>query len=306
MRHFAAALLALCVCLLPACARLAGAAPPPPVQPEDAPSAPPPVEPDYQVDASTVENTFAAEDGTEVARYAYTLLTLSVVNGEELSAEEAEAAERNMDAFNEIMTALMEKSAETGRLMGEDALSRYTSRDRNGLSYYDETSASAVLRGQVISVRLENSSYTGGAHPNWYVSGLLFDLRTGQFINPIQVADTPEAFRTGAAEVLLEKLKDQGDILKSCWPEYPEIISRWNEGTVLFDAEGMLVVFSPYELGPYSMGKVELRITYEEMSPLVGEGGLRRLGVQQGPDSGGKEQAASLTPAPNQQAGNRQ
>lgn len=281
MRHFAAAFLALCFCLLAACAGMEGGRPAVPVQPETPPPETPPVEPEYQLDAATAENTFTAEDGTEVAHYAYTLLTLAVVNGEELSQEIAEAAERNVDLFNETMAALMEKSAETGRIMGEDALSGYTVWDRNSIYYYDETSARGELLGEIISVRLDNQCFTGGAHPNRYVSGFLFDLRAGQFINPIQIADTPEAFRTGAAAVLLEKLEEQGDILDSCWQEYPEIISRWNEGTVLFDEAGMLVVFSPYELGPYTMGEVELRVTYEELASLVGEEGLRRLGVQE-------------------------
>lgn len=278
MKYITTAFLALCFCLLAVCIGLEGGVPVSPVKPE-APPVPAPVEPEYQMDAAAAENTFAAGDGTEVAHYTYTLLTLAVTNGEELSAEAAEAAERNMEVFNETMSALMEKSAETGRLMGEDALARYTG--RNDLYYYDETSASAVLRGQVISVRLDNGCFTGGAHPNRYVSSFLFDLGAGQFINPIEIADTPEAFWTGAVEVLLEKLEEQGELLDVCWPEYPEIISRWNEGTVLFDEEGLLVVFSPYELGPYSMGEVELRITYEELAPLVGEGGLQRLGVQQ-------------------------
>lgn len=281
MRHLAAAFLALCICLLAACAGLEGGRAAVPVQPETPPPAPPPVEPEYQLDAATAENTFAAEDGTEVAHYSYTLLTLAVGNEEELSQEAAEAAGRNVDLFNETMAALMEKSAETGRLMGEDALYGYTARDRDSVYYYDETYASGVMLGQTISVRLDNQCFTGGAHPNRYVSGFLFDLRAGQFINPIQIADTPEAFRTGAAAVLMEKLEERQDILDACWPEYPEIISRWNEGTVLFDEGGMLVVFSPYELGPYSMGEVELRVTNEELASLVGEGGLRRLGIQE-------------------------
>ena len=40
----------------------------------------------------------------------------------------------------------------------------------------------------------------------------------------------------------------------------------------------MLVIFSPYELGPYSMGSVELRLSYEELADLVGPGGMARLG----------------------------
>ena len=90
MRHFAAAFLALCFCLLAACAGMEGGRPAVPVQPETPPPETPPVEPEYQLDAATAENTFTAEDGTEVAHYTYTLLTLAVVNGEELPRELAE------------------------------------------------------------------------------------------------------------------------------------------------------------------------------------------------------------------------
>ena len=41
----------------------------------------------------------------------------------------------------------------------------------------------------------------------------------------------------------------------------------------------MLVIFSRYELGPYSMGSVELRLSYEELADLVGPGGMARLGL---------------------------
>ena len=143
MRHFAAAFLALCFCLLAACAGMEGGRPAVPVQPETPPPETPPVEPEYQLDAATAENTFTAEDGTEVAHYTYTLLTLAVVNGEELPREIAEAVERNVDLFNETMAVLMEKSSETGRIMGEDALSGYTVWDRNSIYYYDETSATS-------------------------------------------------------------------------------------------------------------------------------------------------------------------
>lgn len=166
MRHFAAAFLALCFCLLAACAGMEGGRPAVPVQPETPPPETPPVEPEYQLDAATAENTFTAEDGTEVAHYTYTLLTLAVVNGEELPQEIAEAVERNVDLFNETMAVLMEKSSETGRIMGEDALSGYTVWDRNSIYYYDETSARGELLGEIVSVRLDNQCFTGGAHPN--------------------------------------------------------------------------------------------------------------------------------------------
>ena len=186
-------------------------------------------------------------------------------------------ARRNVDNFNSRMDALMKDVLARGREMGEDAAELY---EAGGLAepYYDETCAGFYQAGQVISVRLDNSSYTGGAHPNSYTASQNFDLGTGQFIDPAQAADDPESFRAGAAELLLEKaeaLESRAEF----WTDYAEIIARWNEGSAVFDGEGMLVIFSPYELGPYSMGSVELRLSYEELADLVGSGGMARLGL---------------------------
>lgn len=41
----------------------------------------------------------------------------------------------------------------------------------------------------------------------------------------------------------------------------------------------MTVVYSPYELGPYAMGSVELFLSYSQLGDLLGEGGLERLGA---------------------------
>ena len=192
----------------------------------------------YQLDTLSAQEWFTAEDGTDLAHYSYQLLTLTVSNLEELSPQSRAAAERNMDSFNTKMVNLLDES---------------------------------------VAVRLDTGSYTGGAHPNSYTSSLLFDLGAGQFIDAAQIAEDPETFRVNAAALLLERaeaLDERG----SFWPEYADIIACWNEGTVLFDAEGMRVVFSHYVLGPYSMGTVELRLSYGELAALVGAGGMERLG----------------------------
>ena len=148
------------------------------------------------------------------------------------------------------------------------------------LAYADEASASGVRQGQIYSIRINSYSYSGGAHPNSYTDSYLFDLKLGQFIDPAQVADDPVAFQKGAAELLLEKAQEQDeDVRAGFYPEYADVISRWYEGTVLFDSEGMTVVYSPYELGPYALGTVELKVGYDELTELLGPGGLERLGL---------------------------
>lgn len=232
-------------------------------------------EPIYQFD-EMIEEDETLVDSDLVARYSYRLLSLSVPNLEALSPEGSEAAQRNMDNFNSRMDALMRDAVAIGRDIGEDAAQL---REMGGLieSYYDETTASVYQAGQMASLRLDSSSYTGGAHPNSYTASQNFDFGTGQFIDPIQVADNPASFREEAAQLLLEKAEAL-ESRTAFWSDYAEIIARWNEGSAVFDGEGMLVIFSPYELGPYAMGSVELRLSYEELADLVGPGGLARLG----------------------------
>ena len=237
-----------------------------------APGTPAP-QPLYQWETMTAQNKFAAEDGTELMYYSYQLLTLSVANLEELRSGEAAEAERNVENFNSKMTALLEKAMEVGRVMQEDAAQLYKESGTAGLPFYDETSASCCRTGDLLSVRVSGCSYAGGAHPSRCDSGYLF-------IDPTQIADKPEEFRTGAAALLVEKAEALEEYQPGYWSDYADIIARWNEGTVLFDEEGMLAVYSPYLLGPYAMGEVELRLGYDELAELIGPGGLERLGVE--------------------------
>ena len=293
MKKYMVVLLLAALCLLGACANLTNAAMqqpvPAPVQP---PAAEDRAEPIYQFDTTSAQEWFTAEDGKELAHYSYQLLTMSVSNPDELSPADAEAAQRNMEAFNGRMASLMEESVAQGRVMGEDAQEAYQVGSA-ALDYYDETAAACYQAGRIISVRLDTDSFTGGAHPNSYTSSFLFDLGVGQFIDATQIAEDPEAFRTGAAELLLEQAEGL-EARSSFWPEYADIIAHWNEGTVLFDREGMVVVFSHYVLGPYTMGTVVLRLDYDVLADLVGTAGMERLGVESTP----RQEAGAAYAAP--------
>ena len=174
------------LCLLAACTSLTPAAPSPSVPPASA--AEETVKPVYQFDTLSAQERFAAGDGTELARYSYQLLTMSVENMDELAPAEAEAAARNMEGFNSRMESLMEESVARGRLMGEDAQEAYLLGSAS-LDYYDVTEASYYQAGRLVSVRMDTGGFTGGAHANSYTSSALFDLSIGQFIDPTQIAE---------------------------------------------------------------------------------------------------------------------
>ena len=243
MKQKFAVLLSSCLLFLAACTGL-GTLPSDASPEQNHLSAPDFEKPDYQIDTVASQKQFHMEDGTELARYDYQLLSLSVPNLENLSPEEAEPAQRNIDNFNSKMVSIMEDSVHVGQDLGDAA--QYDN-DTFGLrtAYYDETTASAALLGQMVSVRIDNT----------------------------------ESFRTSAADLLLKRADAIPENEGNYWLDYKEIIAHWNEAAVLFDRDGMLVIYSPYDLGPYAMGDVELRLTWDEVKELAGKTSLEHFGI---------------------------
>lgn len=229
--------------------------------------------PVYVFEKTEAQEEYPAADGSVGARYSCQLLMLTVSNQDRLSPEDGAVAARCAENFNSKMHSIMIDAVSAGQTMRELAEGVHSAAE----TYYNETEAGYVQTGQIVSVRVDNGSYTGGAHPNRYAVSYLFDLEAGQFIDPLQLADDPEAFRAGAEALLLEKAEEH-QAFDSFWEDYPDLIARWNEGTVLFDDEGIKVVCSPYEIAPYGMGDVELSLTWEELEPLIGPSGMERLG----------------------------
>ena len=237
-------------------------------------------EPVYQFDPVSVENVICAEDGQKLMEYSYQFLRMSVTNADQLSPEDQALAETAVETFNERMERMLEEAEDFGRSCGEGAKEAYG----QGLFFYeysDETTSGGYLCGDIVSVWIESYSYLGGAHGNSGTTGCLFDLSLGRFVDPLQIADDPEAFRTGAAELLIAKAEADAVNLPDYWSDYRDIISCWNDAAVIFDKTGMTVTYSPYELGPFALGTVELTLSYDALAPLLGEGGLRKLGVNE-------------------------
>lgn len=269
---------AVCMLLLAGCAGLALFDPAPSWEEQEAPQAAETYEePAYEIVPFTTGNQLRSEDGKLLAVYNYQIVLLTLNNADAVSPADAETAERNIEAFNSRMRTVTDEMAEQGQAMAADAAEVYKEYGFLAAEYEDDAETSAVFCGEILSVCLRRGSYTGGAHPNSYVSGYLFDLASGQFTDCIQLADNPAAFLSGAAELLLEKAEDH-PAYDSFWQDYADLTARWNEGTVLFDGEGMTVVYSPYEIAPYGMGEVELRLDWEELAPLLGPDCMARLG----------------------------
>lgn len=243
---------------------------------------PAPVEPIYIFENTVREKSFTLTDGgEEIASYSYSIPMLRVENEDELSASDREVSQRNVLAFNQEMETVLADAVSFGESLGEDMRLIFEEEEQRWVGR-DENVGTATRSGEIITVLFRCYYYGGGAHPNTYSVSRTFDLTLGQFIDPAQIADDPEAFRTGVAALLITQAEGLGeDYTEGFWDDYRDIISNWNDTTVLFDEEGMTVVFSAYELGPYAMGPVELSLSYEDMADVLGSGGLAHLGAAQ-------------------------
>lgn len=268
------ALALVCAFMLCGCSERGNNTPAQDPQPEQVVTEP--AEPIYGYEEETREHIFTDENTGDIyVSYKYSVPMLGIVNKDDLDEEKLALALRNVEAFNARMQEILDDAVAYGEEFAAEA---------QGASFAmplaDEKTLSVTCAGQIMTVVADGYFYGGGAHPYVYTQSYTFDLTLGQFIDPAQIGDDPEAFRVKAAELLVAKAEGLGeDYTSGYWDDYAEIISRWNDAAVLFDAKGMTVIFSIYELGPYAMGPVELFVTYEELAEAIGEGGLEHLGV---------------------------
>lgn len=134
------------------------------------------------------------------------------------------------------------------------------------ISYF--TSASPRTVSYVFSVYLD----TGGAHPNGYYQTFVFDTETGAYLSLADAFAAGSSYLETLSRVSREKLP--GVIGEFADTEYiasgttPE---EANFETFYFDGDDLVLLFSPYQVGPWALGPVVLPIPSSELTGLKTE-----------------------------------
>ena len=231
-------------------------------------------EPVYVFEQTRAQEEYPAGGGTVGARYSCQLLMLTVSNQDRLSPEDGTAAAQAAENFNSKMHSLMIDAVGAGKTMSELAEEVESAAG----AYYDETEAGYVQNGQIVSVRVDNISYTGGAHPNSHAFSYLFDMEKGTFVDPSEIADDPELLRATVTDLILDQINGMDQEMRDgLFENYPSVVSQWNNHCVELREEGLLVTFSAYDIGPYAMGALGFDIPYTSITGALGEGGADRL-----------------------------
>ena len=230
MRKLLCALLALSLALsLAACRKE------PPVPPDQPlpPDPPPEAEGTYTLTERTGGKTFTDEEGMTLARYSYTLYFMEPsADAGDRTREKAEAFNAKMEEFRLILEQNGEGLEENARDLAEGGFWQ--------TELTEEVTAAVSVVGDILSCKVDGSSYTGGAHTNTWSNSYIFDWAQGVYINPIEVADNPEQFRATVTDLLLDQIMGlDPEVREGYFTGYEETAAAWNDYCVVFREDGL-------------------------------------------------------------------
>ena len=230
-----------------------------------------------------------ADDGRVVATYRYQVPEMTTAAGTP-SAEETAA----MDAFNDYFAGWLTN----GRLgefewLADGAREDYAMvLDKNGkpqedsfwndqaYAYVSETDTAFWDNGRLLCVSLSNYLFSGGAHGNGVRGAELFDLRNGKHIVWQELMADQEGLNKAVISQMLDqaqKLLEQGEEGTTLYEDYADSLQEWTDRTVLFDQNGMSVIYAPYDIAPYAAGEQVFTIPYEIITPYLNDYGREVL-----------------------------
>ena len=242
----------------------------------------------YTVERDTLQQEIRTESGILLASVRYQLPLLQARGADNELITEGTTAERTraLDvtaAFNENFDPWREEDTYLRQMVTEDYSYRPEMFEM-GMYYADELDFSVWQTERLISIRADSYSYYGGVHPNTMLLGWNFDLENSTYLNLLALGEDEQTFRAVVAEELI-LLADQRAARMGVepgylyWEDYRSILQNWNDYPVTFDADGMTVRFSAYELGSYAAGAHEFTISYEFLKPYLGSYGREMLGL---------------------------
>ena len=254
-------------------------------------NAPPPPPPAVAFLAETerYEETVRDEDGTELAVCSYDLPVLRVTakDGTPVETPATEEQSRALAAA-ETFNARFDQWKSNPKTLAESAKEDRAFRNESGLesvAYTDDLRCAVYQTERLISVSGTYSTYTGGAHPNHILMSWNFDLETGEFFEP-EILDEGGDLREYVHQALMKEARETAAGADMAprdlyWEDYADTLSEWLSYAVSFDAEGMTVGFSPYELAAYAAGAQVFHLGYDQLLPHLGQHGRALLGLEE-------------------------
>lgn len=123
----------------------------------------------------------------------------------------------------------------------------------------------------LVTVAIEASVYTGGAHPNTYYASVMADPKTGKLLGTLDVLQ-PSVLPKLAAKAgnLVTEAYRAGDIPPDAkWISEGVAPTEANYAWTHLSDKGLELVFPAYQVAPYAFGPQKYTIPYADAKDLV-------------------------------------
>lgn len=122
----------------------------------------------------------------------------------------------------------------------------------------------------VLAIAQQYEAYSGGAHSYYATLPDNYDTKTGELIEFTDVVTDLDKAYDRIAEAIKKKYADSIDMFISDL-SFKE--QKNNEVPQLFmiDYDGITVLFNPYDIAPYSVGQVTVKLSFEDNKDILDE-----------------------------------
>jgi len=127
--------------------------------------------------------------------------------------------------------------------------------------------------GNYIWLNYSYSEYWGGAaHPNSYAAQIILNNTTGESVN------YHHFFKPTSDQAMVKLLSKN---FKKYYKESPWTVSENDllTNNLTFHSNGVTFHYSPYEIGPYAMGYVEITVSYKQLLKHLNSEGLETMKI---------------------------
>lgn len=204
------------------------------------------------------EKIWYAEDGT----------TLLTVNDFSLSIE-GDGYEALQNTFDNMHPGVKDENYQS---LYDGAAEHYEFSPDSFYGYSSSCEAQlSRCDNSVVSFRIFTHDYTGGAHGMYLYYGETYDVETGQALKLADIVADAEGFYPNAIEYINNALyKEYEDALFADYQTWvADSLSPAKESLWYMTSTGIVICFSPYEVGPYAMGAPEITIPYSECAAYL-------------------------------------
>jgi len=124
--------------------------------------------------------------------------------------------------------------------------------------------------GRLISVKIQEMVYTGGAHPNNWPVTWVFDMTDGHVLTLDDIFISKRDALIEVAEIVLSVLIESlGEMYVSDMLDSGTIPVEKNYEDFILNKEGVVFFFAPYQVAPYASGQQIVTIPYDRLDKLL-------------------------------------